>query len=99
MGSSLIIPVVILICSPYSERLSRILVLALEFTVCHDMEAWTIKIDIDLSKKNKNAGVKKQMLQMTVAAGVKQSFKGSMQFGKMASNTKSRSPNNFRHYG
>lgn len=56
MGSSLIIPVVILICSPYSERLSRILVPALEFTVCHDMEAWTIKIDTDLSNRKKDRG-------------------------------------------
>lgn len=69
MGSLLIIPVVILICSPYSERLIRILVLALEFTVCHDMKAWTIKIDVDLF----TILVKKTILQMTVVAGMKQS--------------------------
>lgn len=56
MGSSLIIPVVILICSPYSERLSRILVPASEFTVCHDMEARTIKIDRDLSNRKNTGG-------------------------------------------
>lgn len=43
----LVILIVILICSPYSKRLGRILVaVALRFRLYHDMEAWMMKPQI-----------------------------------------------------
>lgn len=42
----LVILIVILICSPYSKRLSRILALALRFRLYRDTEAWMIKPEI-----------------------------------------------------
>lgn len=50
MGNLLIIPFVILICPPYSERLSRDTSHGLGV---HGAEVWVIKIETDSPKENR----------------------------------------------